>query len=210
MIMPTIGTRRGTFCGITNEEDIHGRETHMIHCILHYDFYERTVSIAMASLSRSVSGRDDVRERPSKLLEHLFHRLYTVRHKDLNAIFNNLWNMPVPTRPRHPLRSLEPFHPPHLPLEKPGLTDLDILNKAPDPQHTCLQARPRPSKRSSHPCQICDPEPQFVGPSEGSKDPCFEDQEQSKSFEQVAFDPIVCDYRDCNSDSDTDDDERDT
>lgn len=173
-----------------------------------YDITNKTSSSLLLTARRLFSRRD-AREQLSKLLEHFFP-LHGIRHKDLEAIPHNFWNTQSPIRPRQPLGSLEPLHPPHLCFQEPRFANLDILNQFQDPEQTSLDAIPSPSKRSNHPCQICDTEPEFLGPSIRSKYPCFEDQEESHGFEQVAFDPEVCKHQDCSSDNDTDDYECDT
>lgn len=150
----------------------------MLHT--HYDFTNMAFSLLHhydTDSSTKSLDENEMSELHSKFLEHFFHRLHTIRRKNLKAVLDNLWNMPAPTRPRQAFRSLEPLHPPHPPLQKSRLANLDILNQSQDPEHTFLQAMPSPRKRSNQPSQICDLEPGSLDPSKRGKDPCFEGKE---------------------------------
>jgi peroxisomal membrane protein 4 len=204
-ITPIIGILSGTSWCITNEEGGKEGRSSRECCIYITTLRKRPLSLLWHYHLCEISKRDQLRELLSKLFKNLFHRLHTIRHKDLKAILDNTWEAEAPATPRQPFRSLEPLHLPHLQLQKLRLANLDLATEFQDPQQTLLDASPHPSKRSNHPSQIGDTEPESLGPSEWSENPRFENQEQSNGFEQIAFDPIVCNYQDCNSNSDTDD-----
>jgi hypothetical protein len=176
MITPIIGILSGIFWCIINEGgSCKGRSRE--YCIHITNFTNEPILIAPLLRHQYLDGAFERvwLGRPlSKFLENFFHRLHTLRHKDLEAILDDFWNAQMPIRPRQPLKSLEPLHLPRLKLQKHRLANLDLLTQSQDPQQTLLDASPSPSKRSNHPSQICDAVPEFLGPSKWSEDPGFE------------------------------------